>query len=191
MAKIGVFLARMQPLHNGHLYVIDVALSQVNILHIILGSADKSGIERNPIDVEDRAEYLRSALIDKYGADVVEERVQIHELDDWSTEDDYDAKNEWGKYLYYNIVSRARTQNFHLYFSDNPSVMLSWFDNDLRHRINFTFLEREYIEDGISATKIRKAIHENNHEFVKKYCPAVIVNNIDYITKLINRSRGR
>ena len=190
MTKVGVFLARMQPLHNGHLYVIDVALAQTNIVHILLGSADKSGVDRNPIHSSDRKRFLLSALTDKYGADVVKERIRVHELDDWSTEDDYDAKNEWGKYLYYNIVSRTRTQNFHLYFSDNPSIMLSWFDNDLRHRINFTFLEREYIEDGISATKIRKAIQEKDYEFIKKYCPPVIVENIDEVTKLINRSRG-
>lgn len=190
MSKVGVFLARMQPLHNGHLYVIDVALAQTDIVHVLLGSADKSGVERNPLSSADRAKYLKSALVDRYGADVVAKRVQIYELDDWSHENDYDAKNEWGKYLYYNIVSRARTQNFHLYFSDNPAIMLSWFDNDLRHRINFTFLEREDIEDGISATKIRKAINEKNLEFVKKYCPNVVLENIDEITKYINRSRG-
>ena len=191
MNKVGVFLARMQPLHNGHMHVIDIALAQTNIVHILLGSADKSGVDRNPITSSKRKVFLLDALVDKYGADVVAAKIRVHELDDWSTEDDFDAKNEWGKYLYYNIVSRARTQNFHLYFSDNPAIMLSWFNNDLRHRINFTFLEREYIEDGISATKIRKAIHEKNHEFVKKYCPSIIVKNIEDITKFVNRSRGR
>ena len=47
--KIGVFLSRMQPLHMGHLGMIDKALSENDKLLILIGSANKEGTIRNPI----------------------------------------------------------------------------------------------------------------------------------------------
>jgi len=47
--NIGVFLSRMQPLHIGHLGIIDKVLAENDKLLILIGSANKKGTVRNPI----------------------------------------------------------------------------------------------------------------------------------------------
>lgn len=47
--RFGVFLSRMQPLHIGHLGMIDKALSENDRLLVIIGSTNKEGTIRNPI----------------------------------------------------------------------------------------------------------------------------------------------
>ena len=39
--KVGIFLARMQPLHNAHLWLIDKALEENDKVLIVLGSENK------------------------------------------------------------------------------------------------------------------------------------------------------
>jgi len=113
--KIGVFLTRLQPLHNGHLGMIDKALSESDKVIILIGSKNKEGTIRNPINVRLRREILEEALEEKYGKDY-EEKIEIKELSDWSMETDLGSNLEWGRYLYYNIVSEARTKKFFYVF---------------------------------------------------------------------------
>ena len=183
--KVGVFLARMQPLHNGHLGVIKLARKQNDRVVVFIGSNDKSGTKRNPIHGELRKEILEESLIDIFGLEDYEKSFEIHLLNDWSAEDDFDGRNEWGKYLYYNIVSRVGEKDFNIYFSDNPQIMLSWFDNDMRHRINFTFLDREEMEDGISATKVRLAIKKQDKSVIETYCPETVQDRLEDIRMII------
>lgn len=65
--KIGVFLSRMQPLHIGHLGMIDKALSENDKVIILIGSSNKKETIRNPLGVEIRREILEEALEEKYG----------------------------------------------------------------------------------------------------------------------------
>ena len=39
--KVGVFLARMQPVHNAHLYLVNKALEESDKVLIVLGSENK------------------------------------------------------------------------------------------------------------------------------------------------------
>lgn len=105
--KVGVFLSRMQPLHIGHLGIIDMALSENDKVIVLIGSANKKNTSRNPIEVKLRREILEEALEEKYGKNYGE-RLKIRELPDWTGEDDVLSNLEWGRYLYYNIVSICR-----------------------------------------------------------------------------------
>ncbi len=110
--KIGVFLSRMQPLHNGHLGMINKALLENDKLIIIIGSTNKKETIRNPIEINIRREILKETLTDQYGKEY-KNRITILELPDWSSEDDIASNLEWGRYLYYNIVSASRTKKFY------------------------------------------------------------------------------
>ena len=54
MNKTGVFIARMQPIHNAHIWIIEKMLQECDNILIIIGSANKSGTLRNPFDVKFR-----------------------------------------------------------------------------------------------------------------------------------------
>ena len=57
--KVGVFLARMQPVHNAHLYMVNKALEESDRVLIVLGSENKVDMLRNPYDITLREKMLR------------------------------------------------------------------------------------------------------------------------------------
>ena len=57
--KVGIFLARMQPLHNAHLWLIDKALEENDKVLIVLGSENKVDMLRNPYNINLRKKMLR------------------------------------------------------------------------------------------------------------------------------------
>ena len=115
MEKYGVFLSRMQPLHIGHLGMIDMALSDNDKLLILIGSSNKENMVRNPIGIDLRKEILIETLIDKYGEEY-SSKIKVKAIPDWSSEDDIASNLEWGRYLYYNVVSEIRLKKFFYVF---------------------------------------------------------------------------
>jgi cytidyltransferase-like protein len=181
--KVGVFLARMQPVHNGHMFLVEKACLENDKVIIILGSSNKMDMIRNPFSIELRRDLLVSAITDTIGKEHAD-KIEVYSLPDWSHEKDYDSQKEWGSYLYYNIVSRANTKKFSIYYSDEPSTMLDWFDNNFKERINFRFFERSHLFNGLSATKIRESFENDNIEYIKKYCPQVVINNFEELKNI-------
>lgn len=60
--KYGVFLARMQPVHNAHLFLVGKALEESERVLIVLGSENKVDMLRNPYDISLREQMLRECL---------------------------------------------------------------------------------------------------------------------------------
>ena len=180
MNKYGVFLARMQPLHNAHLWIIEQMLTECDNVAIILGSENKREMLRNPFDIELRKTMLEESL--KNRKDI--KRIEVYTLPDWSMETD--NSYEWGRYLYYNIVSRIETKKFTIYYSDSPDIIYSWFEDYLlsEDRITVKLYERSKIFKGLSATKIRQAFEMDNIEYIKKYCPDAVVKRFNLLKNI-------
>lgn len=177
MVKNGVFLARFQPLHNGHLYMVEKALKECENLTIMLGSANKYSMLRNPFDLELRKSWLYNSLENLNDRD----RINVFEIPDWSYENDVNEKEEWGLYLYYNIVSRIQAKTFSIFYNDDLSIIESWFSGLIRSRINIVHSERSEIFNGLSATKIREAILNDDAEYLRKYLPLEVRKDIPLI----------
>ncbi len=182
--KIGVFLSRMQPLHIGHLGIIETILEENDRLIILIGSKNKCGTIRNPLDISIRREILEETLSEKYGQDY-QKRITIIELPDWSMETDTSSNQEWGRYLYYNIVSRAEQKNFSIYFSDSPEIIKGWFDDELIERINFRLFERKNMFQGVSSTQVREAFLNNDREYIEKSCPNAVLKRYQELERII------
>ena len=60
--KYGVFLARMQPVHNAHLWLVNKALEENDRVLIVLGSENKVDMLRNPYGITLRKRMLRECL---------------------------------------------------------------------------------------------------------------------------------
>ncbi|MCO7226746.1 bifunctional nicotinamide-nucleotide adenylyltransferase/Nudix hydroxylase [Pleionea sp. CnH1-48] len=60
-----VFIGRFQPLHNGHMKVINRALEQSQQLIILCGSAHQPRSVRNPWTVQEREQMIRACLSDE------------------------------------------------------------------------------------------------------------------------------
>lgn len=183
--EIGVFLSRMQPLHIGHLGMIDKALSENDRVIILIGSTNKEKTIRNPIGISLRREILEEALKETFEKDKLD-RIIIKELPDWSSEDDIASNLEWGRYLYYNVVSLCGQKSFSMYFSDEPEIIENWFqDENIRKRVNLKIFERNNMFEAISSTKIRNAFLNKDKEYIKKSVPEAVIKRFDKIYKIL------
>ncbi len=182
--KIGVFLARFQPLHKAHMYVIEKALNDCDKVVIILGSSNKENIPRNPFNFRLRKELLSESLGNEHDMT----KIQIYQIPDWSEENLKNDDAVWGHYLYYNIVSRINQKDFTLYYSDDPEIAKSWFDDEIKHHVSFCFLERKKVFDGLSSTKIREALlnfTDKDKRYLYKFLPEAVFERVEELHEII------
>lgn len=172
-----LLLARIQPIHNGHIYLIKKMVSECNNVYVCIGSANKYKSLRNPFPVELRKKLLEEALEEN---DLLD-KVHIITLPDWSMESSENENVSWGRYLYYNVVSQMQKKYFSIYYSDNPKYIKKWFDSEVGDYINIVHQEREQINYGVSATKVREAILDKDIEYLNNNCPKCIINNFDQL----------
>lgn len=162
---IGVILARFQPIHNGHLALINKAASENDQVIVLIGSADKLN-NRNPIPFEIRKQLVEQSLSHL-------PNVKIFGLDDLTNESDNSI--EWGFYLYTQIVKITKTSDFTIYYSDGYEIITTWFPGFvLRNHVSLSLLARNAFEEGISATTVRKYITESNWEQLEKVVPSCV-----------------
>jgi len=65
MKDVGLFIGRFQPFHYGHLATVRLALQNVKLLYIIVGSSQKSHESRNPFTAGERIMMIRNALMEE------------------------------------------------------------------------------------------------------------------------------
>ena len=175
--KYGVFLARMQPVHNAHLFMVNKALEENDKVLIVLGSENKVDMIRNPYDIQLREQMLRECFNEEQN-----KKITIVTLPDWSMESDTDSAEIWGRYFYYNVVSRIGQKRFSIYYSDDLVILDSWFKNtEVYQYITYRNFERSDIFNGLSATNIRQAFIDDNRKYIIKFCPDSVVNRFDYL----------
>ena len=66
MKTVGVFLARMKPVHKAHLFMVNKACEECDEVCVILGSENKKDTLRNPFTIEKRREMLLESLPKEY-----------------------------------------------------------------------------------------------------------------------------
>ena len=184
--KIGVFIARFQPLHKAHMYVIEKALKDCDKVVIMLGSSNKENMPRNPFNFRLRKELLSESLSNEHDMT----RIQIYQFPDWSEENLANDNAVWGHYLYYNIVSRIGQKYFTLYYSDDPEIAKAWFDDEVKRFISFCFLDRQKVFDGLSSTKIRAALLNYtpaDKKYLYKFLPEAVFNRVDELHEIIEK----
>lgn len=181
MKTVGVILARLQPIHNGHLALIAKAARENDEVHVFIGSADKFNV-RNPIPVNLRLLYAEDAVKE---ANI--NNVTFHLLDDLS--DESDNSHDWGFYLYSKVVTEIQQSNFTIYYSDGYEIITSWFPGFiLRNNVSLNLLARNATENGVSATIVRNMIMTDDPS-LKSVVPSKVYNERDAIKNLINLSK--
>lgn len=175
----GVILARFQPIHNGHLALIEKACNENDKVLVLIGSIDKMN-KRNPIPWTIRRDMVIKALEERG----LTNKVEVKELSDLSDESHND--HEWGFYLYSNIVSLINKANFSIYYSDGFEIITSWFPGFiLRNNVSLSLLARNATESGISATQIREMIMKDDED-LKKWVPTCVYENKEQIKAFLN-----
>jgi cytidyltransferase-like protein len=157
--RYGVILMRAQPVHRGHIDMIEKALEENDRILVVLGSANKQGTKRNPFPVELREKMLYDALNDY---DLVG-KVEVLKLSDWSMENAYQYAKEWGAFFYYNVVNKIQEKTFTMYYNDDIQTVLNWFAPEITERVSVKRTEKTI---DVSATKIREAIKKLDVDYL-------------------------
>lgn len=89
--KVGLVVARLQPLHTGHCRLITQMIMDCNVAIVGLGSTQKSKEPANPFSVDDRIKMLKNV----YG-----DRIKIVPLKDIGSDP---SKNSWIDYVFDKI----------------------------------------------------------------------------------------
>lgn len=182
--KYGVILARFQPVHQGHMALINKACSENDKVILLVGSADKFN-ERNPIPLNFRIQMLEEALFE-YG---LSEKCIIKPFNDLTNESDNSL--DWGFYMYANVVDIIKQSDFTIYYSDGYEIITTWFPGYiLREFVSLSLLARGRVADGVSATKVRKAILTGDPE-LERMVPTSVLNNIKILKTFIELSKNK
>ena len=182
--KTGVILARLQPIHNGHLELIEQACDECDRVFVFIGSADKFN-KRNPLPINLRmqlAEEVIEMVKKKYSEDCPE--VKIVPLDDLT--DESDNSHDWGFYLFTKIVNETKDPYFTIYYSDGFEIITTWFPAFvLRNNVNLKLLARSATCSGISDTRVQKLIMDKEYGVLKKWVPDCVFESRENIRKHI------
>lgn len=194
----GIILARLQPIHNGHIELIKKAHNENDQVYVFVGSADKFN-KRNPIPISTRLELTKKAIIESFNFNddlndmkEVEDRLlylKIHVVPLDDLDDESNNSHEWGFYLYSKIVTETHEPNFTIYYSDGFEIITTWFPGFiLRNNVSLSLLARNSVENGISATSVRKMIMEGDDEHLKKVVPNCVFERREHLKTLIELS---
>jgi len=180
--KVGVIIARLQPIHKGHLELIRQALAENESVLLLIGSADKLN-KRNPIPINMRLEMAIEAIHEAFGADEAN-RVIVSPLDDLT--DESDNSHDWGFYLYSKIVGITRSPEFTIYYSDGFEIIMLWFPTFItRNFVSFKLNARGTIADNVSATKVREKIISNDEGWLIEYVPKSVYDRRGILRQFI------
>ena len=151
--KLGMYLGRFQPFHNGHKFIVDKMLEECEEVVIVVGSADKMGTMKNPFPAWERMNMIAMVYRNK--------PVHIVALPDRNT-----IKNDnlWGKYVIEFLDSMNLRPD--VIYEGKEIERNTWFED-----YNIPVISISRLNIPISATLIRAAIVEKNNMFIYKNCP--------------------
>lgn len=146
-SAIGVF--RLQPLHNGHLSIINRMIAEHDIVTIGIGSSNQPITNKNPWSFDDRKAMLRNI----YGS-----RIRILKLNDL----DNDEENAWADYVL-EEASKLKIDKPTFYYSGSE-YDAHWYKDRFEHII---ICDREKNEH-LSGTIVRDFLTTNNPDWEKE-----------------------
>ena len=170
--QVGVIIARLQPIHYGHIELIKQALRDNDKVFIWVGSADKLNV-RNPIPIKRRMELVNAAL-DEVFTDVKDRlRIDVKAMPDLT--DETDNSYDWGFYLHSHIVDFIGQSKYTIYYSDGFQIIMDWFPKYITDKfVEFRLFARRGIHDGLSATLVRTWIVNGDDEKLRESVPKCV-----------------
>jgi hypothetical protein len=125
---------------------------------------------------------IEGALHENFTSEELQ-HIHVFPLDDLS--DETNNTHDWGRYLYMKMLGKTYDTDMTIYYSDDPKIMLSWFDAGDRWCLRFKFLDRY---QNISATMVRKTMMEDNDEVLKLIVPSFVYIHKEEIKEYLRKA---
>ncbi|MFT4868304.1 MAG: nicotinamide-nucleotide adenylyltransferase [Candidatus Nanohaloarchaea archaeon] len=151
-----VFLGRFQPFHLGHQKVIENYREEYD-LKLVIGSADKSRTEENPLTIEEREKIIR----------------ECHPEIKILHKDDHEDDEEW-------VIGLEEKVDADLVISQNELVKQLIDDHT-----NMEVVEQElYDEEIYSGTEIRRRMKSGEEwRYLVPNCAVELIDDVEEIIK--------
>ena len=156
--EIALFIGRFQPLHHGHIYILNKILKNYKKLKIGIGSSQLSKIKSDPFTFEERSNFISSAL-QKRG--INPNRFEIFPIPDI-----FDA-NKWVSYVI-SIVGE-----FDTIFSNSDWVRQLFQNKGITLGEKIEIFKKKY-----NGSNVRKLISKENKNW-RSLVPKEVVNLIE------------
>jgi len=143
--EIGLFIGRFQPLHHGHIYVINNILRDYNQIKIGIGSSQISHTFNDPFTGDERKLFIEAALKKRQ---ISQKRYKIYQIPDV-----FNAK------LWVNHVVSI-VGNFNTLFSNSEWVRTLFRNTGYDLGKKITIFKNKY-----NGSKIRNLIKDNNDKW--------------------------
>lgn len=168
--KRGLLIGRIQPLHYGHMSVIEETLKEVDELIIGVGSADQSHTNSNPFTSGERVLMLSKALRE-YKIDP--SRYYIIPLEDIA------CNSLWVGHV------KMLTPPFQKVYSGNSLVKQLFYENNIEVVQPPLFNRKEY-----SGTEVRRRIlNDENWEDLLPKSVVKVINEIEGVQRIKNLNK--
>lgn len=159
--KLGMYLGRFQPFHNGHKAIVEKMMEECERIVIVIGSSDKKGTVQNPFPAWERAMMIKN-VYPCDGIDVVciPDRLSI-------------SNDEgWGEYVIEHLRNYGYDPN--IIYQGLETERTSWW----KSYPDIIVQNVSRLDIPISATLIRAAIVEGREDFIREHCPYAVAEHI-------------
>ena len=178
--KLAAICGRFQPLHKGHIYMIQKALDVAENVVVYIGSANKSGTPKNPFTYYARRDMILAAL-GPYAGNLAgndNNSLFIGALNDRATISD---DTNWGKY-YLDQVKKDFDRYPDLLVSGSENIRSSWFTPEMLSGIDILSISRRGLSKNIpdiSATAVREALLKDDVDTFQSLVDRSLYNDYD------------
>lgn len=172
--KVGFYIGRFQPLHNGHISIIRKMQEECEHIIIGVGSAQESFTERNPLNYEVRERMIFESIYQNYNIRVI------------PIPDRKNPKNDalWGDYVMHEIKYRTGVLPDAIYEGEEEERK-HWYDH-LTEMVDIITVPRTDIP--ISASELRQMLLDGdiNQDFMT-YTPRGTMMYYHYLQDVLRQ----
>lgn len=163
--KVGIYIGRFQPLHIGHITIINYMQTQYDHLIILVGSANQASSLKNPFSFEMRQKWLKQSFDELAEANETgAKKISILPLNDYP-----DDEKKWEAGLNEQVLSAT---------SDDDKITLVGHEKDDSSYYLKSFPQWGYDSVPqsikISATPIRNAWFTDKLDVYSEFLPAYV-----------------
>jgi len=156
--NVALFIGRFQPLHHGHIYVLNKIPNSYNTVKIGIGSSQLSHLPNDPFTSEERIKFIKAALKKRK---IENKRYNIYEIPDI-----FNAKN-WVDHVV-SIVG-----DFNVVFSNSDWVRELFQNEGFKVGRKITIFKKKF-----NGNNIRSLIREGNNSW-RHLVPKEIIDLIE------------
>ena len=156
--KLGMYLGRFQPFHNGHKSIVDQMLEECEKIVIVIGSAQEQRTVKNPFSVIERVEMIKGVYPQS-------------NVETFCLPDRKEISNDfsWGEYVLQNLAEAGLVPD--AIYQGFETERLSWW---LTAGSDTPLITVSRLNIPVSATLVRAAILEKRADFIDENCPPAV-----------------